>query len=185
MKFTLKTIINNINFDFYPDLYPGYSYQIDKDDECMFNNKSQCEKFAKNIVNLFDGFPKEFPIYRSLKAKSIDDINRDDLGESWSFDLESARQFGSHNGSNFILSAIVTDDNVDWYKSMHLYLIFSGRDDADDENEIVVIDTNLLKNLTISNFKEAKEIEKNPIFTRTPYVKSFENWITESKTVLK
>jgi hypothetical protein len=99
----------------------------------------------------------------------------DYLGESWSFDLESAKEFGSHNRSNIILSAIVTEDNVDWYSSLQRYMLFTSGD-SDDENEIVVIDTNKLKDLSISKIKEAKEIGKNPIFTRIPY-KNFEKWL--------
>ena len=60
---------------------------------------------------------------------------------------------------------------------MHRYLLFTSGDSIDDENEIVVIETDKLKNLTISKIKEAKEIGENPIFTRIPYVKTYENWL--------
>lgn len=186
MKFTIDEIANQIPFSDYgdSDLYPGYSNEIEDDNYYRFNSKEEFENYAKQIIGLFDSFPKEFPIYRSISVKSEKDIRMDYLGESWSFDLESAKQFGSHNGSNYILSAIVDDENVDWQQSMIRYLSFTTGDDSDDENEIVVINTDELKNVTISKLKEAKEIGENPIFTRTyesTYVKSFENWLVENK----
>lgn len=185
MKFSIQTIADSINFQDidYIDLYPGYS---DKDTvkdrkeyshDYYFKSKKKFIEYANYIIGLFDSFPDEFPIYRAIRVKSTDDIKMDDLGESWSFDLESAKQFGYHNGSNFILSAIVNSENVDWYESMYRYLRFSDGNDSDDENEIVVIDTNELKNITISKIKETKEIGENPIFTRIPNVKSFESWL--------
>lgn len=186
MKFTIQTISNNIDFTDYSDLYPGC---FDKDiiglteyHSFRFESKEEFEEYAKDIIDLFDNFPNEFPVYRSIKVKSNEDINMNDLGESWSFDLQSAKEFGRHNGSNVILSAIVTNNNVNWYESLLRYLNFSVGDDSDDENEIVINDTEQLKNITINKMKESIEIDKNPIFTREPYVKSFENWSNESFT---
>jgi len=177
MKFTIQTISDNVDYSSFNDLYPGYSNEDIEEGDFYFQSKENFEEYANNVIKIFDSFPEEFPVYRSISVKSVDDINMDDLGESWSFDLQSAKEFGYHNGSNIILSAIVTSDNVDWYESMHLYLRFTTGEDSEDENEIVVIDTDKLKNLTISKIKEAKEIGENPIFTRIPYVKTYENWL--------
>jgi hypothetical protein len=182
MKFDTQTVISAIDLSNYSGLYPGYKSNNLSDDDFMFDTKEKCEEYINDIIELFDNFPNEFPVYRSIKVDSNEDIDMEDLGESWSFDLQSAKEFGRHNGSNIILSAIVTDDNVDWYESLWRYLRFSDSGDSDDENEIVVEDTNKLKNLTISKMKESKEMGKNPIFTREPYVKSFENWLNESFT---
>ena len=196
MKFTIQTIADSIDFSSSTDLYPGYSdehYVPGKKnnsewDNFMFDSKRKFTEYAKDIINIFSSFPKEFPIYRSMSLKSMNDINMENLGESWSFDLESAKQFAYHNnwnGIKIILSAIVNSDNINWYESMYRYLRFTTGYDELDENEIVVIDTNRLKNVTISKIKDAKEIGENPIFSRTPfreefYVKSFENWLIDS-----
>lgn len=180
MKFTLQTIADSIDYSICSDLYPNYSIELDPDNDYYFDTKEKFEDYANNVISIFDAFPKEFPIYRSISVKSEKDIRMDYLGESWSFYLESAKQFGYHNGSNIILSAIVDEDNVDWYESMWRYLRFSTGEDIDDENEIVVNDTDKLKNVTIQKLKDAKEIGENPIYTRT-YVKSFENWLAENK----
>jgi hypothetical protein len=183
MKFTIKDIADKIDFtDDYSDLYPGYSKDFTDEEDFRFESKEKFEEYAEDIIGLFDNFPSEFPIYRAIKVNSNEDIDMSYLGESWSFDLQSAKEFGRHNGSNIILSAIVTDDNINWNESLWRYLRFSDSGDSDDENEIVVEDTDKLKNLTINKMKEAKEIGKNPIFTREPYVKSFENWLIESFT---
>jgi len=176
MKFSVQTIADNLDYSNFSDLYPGYSNDIediDRSDDYYFNSKKKFEIFANNVIDLFDSFPDEFPVYRSIKVKSEQDIDMDDLGESWSFDLESARNFGYGNGSNIMLSAIVTRDNIDWYESMHRYLIFSPGD-YDDENEIVVRNTDWLKDLRISKIKEAVEVGKNPIFIRE--FKEFEKY---------
>jgi hypothetical protein len=194
MKFTIQDIADNVNYTDFDNLFPGYSppgsysstSSTDNDNnDCMFSNKNKFIEYATDIIEMFDSFPPEFPIYRSISVKSEKDIIMDNLGESWSFDFESAKNFGGHNRCNIMLSAIVTRDNVDWYASMNRYVIFSGHYDGDDENEIVVIDTEKLKNLTVSNIKEAKEIGENPIFTRVEkksesYVKNFESWLKKN-----
>lgn len=151
MKFTIDTIADNLDYSSFSDLYPGYSNDIgdtDRSDDYYFSSKEKFDSYANDVIDLFDSFPDEFPVYRSIKVKSEEDIDMDDLGESWSFDLESARRFGHGNGSNILLSATVTRDNIDWYESMHRYLIFSPGD-YDDENEIVVRDTNRLRDLIL------------------------------------
>jgi len=197
MKFDKQDIIDSLEWENnFEDLYPGFSSEIEEDGDYMFQSKeyfylkdedqwtdyipiSEAEdyRYVDDIINIFNSFPEEFPIYRSIRVKSKDDIRWEDLGESWSFDFESAKQFGRHNGSNIILSAIVNEDNVDWMESMKRYSIFSGHEEEDDEHEIVVIDTTELKDVKATPFKEAKEIGKNPIFTRVPNVKSFESWL--------
>lgn len=182
MKFDKDKIINflsNENIDT-GDLYPGYSHEISEEDDYLFQSKEYLDRYVDDVIEIFDSFPKEFPIYRSIYVKYKEDIRWDYLGESWSFDFESAKQFGRHNGSNIILSAIVNENNVDWVETLRRYLVFSGNQEEDDEHEIVVIDTDKLKDVKATPFKEAKEIGKNPIFTRTPYIKSFESFINEN-----
>ena len=179
MKFERHKVIDFLSNDNDGDLYPGYSHEIIDDDNYLFQSKEYLDSYVDEIIEIFDSFPKEFPIYRSIYVKSEENINWDNLGESWSFDFESAKQFGRHNGSNIILSAFVNENNVDWVETLRRYLIFSGNQEEDDEHEIVVIDTDELKDIKATPFKEAKEIGENPIFTRVPNVKSFESFNNE------
>jgi len=188
MKFTRKEIADSIDFSYYKDLYPDFSWKSEMGswghsiEDYMFPNQYKFNEYADEINDLFNSFPQKFPIYRSIRVKSIDDIDMEYLGESWSFDLESAKEFGSHNGSNIMLSAIVNENNVNWLETLSRYFLFSVGDTIEDENEIVVIETNELENVTVSKMKEAKEIGENPIFKRIPYIKTFESWLNENNT---
>ena len=166
-----KAIMKSYDFNFY-DLYPGYSEKIIPDAECMFNTKENAIKHGNYIADVFNSFPKKFPIYRAISVNSNKEIRDiDDLGESWSFDLDSAKNFGRHNGSNIIMAAFVNDDNIDWEKSLGLYVIFSHLADFDSEHEIVVKDTSKLQRLKIMKIKEAHEIGENPIFKKVDNLK--------------
>ncbi len=168
-KFEIKDVFNSLkrnwsDFNYY-DIYPGFEEEPGEE-ECMFQTKKQAFKYAEEVVDIFNSFPDYFPIYRAIKVKSPDDIEKDYLGESWTFDLSAAKEFGSHNGSNYILASFINSDNVDWQESLNRYVVFSSMGDSESEFEIVVYDTDkLLDKLHIFKIKEAKEIGKNPIFT--------------------
>ena len=154
----------------YFDLYPNYSKELydTEDEDFLFETKEKAFQFAEQIQGLFDSFPKKFAIYRAVWLKDLSYLDKETMGESWSFDLQSAKEFGSHNSSNYILAGFINNDDVDWDESLNRYCVFSSGEDVDDENEIVVPDTSKVEDLQIFKFKEAKEIAKNPIFTRVP-----------------
>ena len=152
----------------YYDLYPNYSNKYDKDESYHFNSKKNAFNEAKSIQGMFDSFPDKFAIYRAIYLKKIEDLRPPDyLGECWTFDLESAKEFATHNRSNYIISGYVEHDNIDWNESLLRYF-HNNFGDADDENEVVVIYTELIEKLQVVPIKEAKELEPNPIFTRIP-----------------
>lgn len=85
--------------------------------------------------------PNPLTIYRSIKIKDLSDIDYEWLGESWSFDKQSAINF-AHNqaGGNVLLIGRTKFENVDWQNTLKLFYQFSGAFDEYDENEINIID---------------------------------------------
>jgi hypothetical protein len=70
------------------------------------------------------------------------DINFDYLGDSWSFDKQSAINFAKNQaGGNILLIAKTKFDNVDWNNTVKLWYQFSKTFDGYDENEINIIDS--------------------------------------------
>lgn len=127
------------------DLYPGYSEPLDDDEDYLYSTKDIAEKHAESIIDIFDSLPNPIPVYRSLMAKSEDDIDFDYIGESWSFIKDSAISFGSHNNSNFLISGLIDKDYVNWDETINRFILFSSGGDSDDENEIVIKDMNKIK----------------------------------------
>ena len=138
--------------DNYLDLYPGYSPGADTNDrydECYFETRERAEGYADELIELLDGLPDPIPVFRAIRAKSEEDIDKENLGESWSFSKDSAVNFGEHNGSNFLMSAKVHKKDVNWMGTVKAYTLFSGGFSADDENEIVVDESDKLFDLKI------------------------------------
>jgi hypothetical protein len=145
------TILNN-EFNWY-DLYPDYSEEFDEDEETMFQNKEKAEQYADYVILTFESLPNPIPIYRALYSKNINSIDLEYLGESWSMYKENAISFGSHNNSNFLIEATIDKKFVDWNETLKRFVIFSGAGDVDDENEIVVEDMTMIKNIKILPLK--------------------------------
>jgi hypothetical protein len=134
------------------DLYPGYDPRNENPDleEYWFETKEKAEQYADLLIGILEGLPDPVPIYRAVKAEKIEDVDVTDYpGESWSFDLSSALQFGRHNGSNFMMSAKVGKKDVNWAGTIKAYVLFSGGGDVDDENEIVVDDQSAIKDIKV------------------------------------
>jgi hypothetical protein len=140
------------NYEAY-DLYPGYSEPLDDDEDFVYNTKEIAEKDAEMIIDMFDSLPNPIPVYRSLMVKSEDDIDFDYIGESWSFRKDSAISFGSHNGSNFLISGLIDKDYVNWDETINRFILFSSGGDDDDENEIVIKDMDKIKIIGVKELK--------------------------------
>ena len=84
-------------------------------------------------------------VYRALSAKDAKDIRMDYLGESWSLYEDTAIEFGSHNGSNFILKAEAGLDAIDLDRTWEA----AGACADLDEYEVCIEDTDRLRNLQI------------------------------------
>jgi hypothetical protein len=122
------------------DLYPGYSRPLDSQEEHYFDSRTKALQYAKRIHDLFTGFHAVIPVYRAIRAPSEDAIDREEWGESWSFNRDSALEFGTHAHANFLVSGKVRRQDVDWETSLSRYVEFSSPDGT-GEDEIVVPDS--------------------------------------------
>lgn len=129
--------------DSYRDLYPNYSDVVNEyEDEYYFPTKETAYKNINETLNFFNSLPNPIPIYRSIKVESMEDVDFDYLGDSWSFDRESAINFAENQAlGNVLFSAKTNFDNVDWDKTVELWYEFSGSFDGYDENAIYTIDS--------------------------------------------
>jgi len=138
----------------YPEAETGQA-----DGDYMYRSKEQAEEAAAWIYGVFSALPDPCPVYRSLSLKNMTDLDRDHPGESWSFDKESAIQFGIHGHCNYLLEALLPLSAVDWHATVSRYLEFSMDMSSDDENELVVEDESALHGLKIYPLKNSK---RNP-----------------------
>jgi hypothetical protein len=128
--------------DSFRDLYPEYDEDNEYEDDYYFPTKEIAYEKVNEILDFFNSLENPIPIYRSIRVKSVDDINYDYLGDSWSFDKQSAVNFAKNQaGGNFLLTAKTKFDNVDWKMTIELFFIFSDNYDSYDENEIKIIDS--------------------------------------------
>lgn len=156
-KIGLKTenVFEMIEYhDSYKDLYPNYSDDENEyGEDYYFSTKEDAYNNVNGTLEFFNTLPNPIPIYRSIKVKSLDDIKYDWLGDSWSFDKQSAINFANNQaGGNVLLSAKTKFDNVDWNDTLKLWYIFSDGFDEYNENEIKIIDSDKLFDI------EAKKI---------------------------
>lgn len=157
IKLDKQTILDYIPYaDSSNCLYPGHN---DEYDNCFFDSKEKAFQYVEEVKELFESLPDPIPIYRSIKVKNKEDIDTEYLGESWSFDIDSAIRFGMRNGSNYLLSAKIKKEYVNWAGTIKAYAIFSGMYSEEDENEIVVDEQTKIFDLKIQNIKGAKMTE--------------------------
>lgn len=130
-------------FDNYKDLYPNYSEDSEYNDDYFYNSVEEAYEQVNDILEFFDSLPNPIPIYRTIKVKSIDNIDYNDLGESWSYEKESAINFAKNNNNgNYLISGKTYFNNIDWKNTIKLYFLFSA-DVIDDssEDEINIINS--------------------------------------------
>ena len=135
----------------YPD-HEKYDPDIHK-----FKTKTEAIKYVKGILDMFHGMPENIPVYRAVYA-SNKEVNLDpyEIGESWSWELQSAKSFGSHNQSNKIISGFVKKGNVAWTITLLSYHLFSG-DHEDTEDELNIPAGNKITNVKVDSFKTASK----------------------------
>ena len=128
--------------DSYRDLYPNYSDENEYEEDYYFPTIQDAYNDINETLEFFNTLPNPIPIYRSIKVKSMGDINYDWLGDSWSFDKQSAINFAKNQaGGNVLLIGKTKFDNVDWNNTVKLWYQFSRTYDGYDENEINIIDS--------------------------------------------
>lgn len=128
--------------DSYKDLYPNYSVENEYEEDYYYPTIQDAYNDVNETLEFFNTLPNPIQIYRSIKVKSMDDIQLDYLGDSWSFDKQSAINFAKNQGGgNILLIGKTKFDNVDWDKTVKLFYLFSRNYDGYDENEINIINS--------------------------------------------
>ncbi len=141
INISIEDVYNLIDFhNSFRDLYPGYSDEENEyEEDYYYPSKEGAQSHVGDVINLFEDMPNPIPVYRSIKVKSIDDIDYDLLGDSWSFDRQSAINFAKNQaGGDVLISGFVRKENVDWEDTIKHYFEFSETFSDYDENEIKI-----------------------------------------------
>jgi len=140
------------------DVYPGYSKKAIKDEEYYYPSKEDAEKDIEEYIKKFEDLKFPITIHRILKLDKPEDLRKDDLGASWTYnikDLANKESFG-----NYILSGKADKDAIDFEKSIWRAIMHY----ALSENEAVIKDTFKIKNLKIQKLDEfLKKLYKEEI----------------------
>lgn len=133
------------------DAYAEFYYDSD------FDTKEQALLYAEDVLDLFQGFDNPFPIYRTIALGKWADLDKEDLGNHWSFERESAINFAKYNaGGNVLISGMIRKEDVDWELTIKLYKEFSGSYTDSDENEIYVPDTSKVFDVNVEQYTGTK-----------------------------
>jgi hypothetical protein len=170
-------IYDNLGWeDSFSGLYPGYSQSPSKfNDDFRFESQDQAEGYADEVLDIFRDLADNGTVvlYRSIAAESEEDIDKEMLGEHWSWEEVSARNFADNNlwggDSVFLVTAATSPNNIDWERSVNAYLQFSGNYSSDDENELVVIDESLLEIVNIEQIRKKKVLSSQKINQKEYY----------------
>lgn len=153
---SVMDLLHNVEYDAYDDLYAGYNYTTkddpeNEDKEFYFNSEQDAIDAIQNVFYQFDILPDPIPIYRVMQVKSLDKIDKQDLGASWSFNKDSALNFGDrYNLKDVLLSGTIEKKYVNWESTLKLYIIHSMNMWGEEEDEIVVPNTDHIQNLQIT-----------------------------------
>lgn len=142
-------------YDNYIDLYPGYSNdENDNGEDYFFRSEKDAYEYVDNLIYQFNSLPNPITVYRSVYLKSVDQLRTgEDLGESWSYMKESALEFGTHAGCNYLLSGVIDKKYIAWEDSVKLHFQFSMDGDSESEHEVVVYYPENIHNLKVDKIK--------------------------------
>ena len=135
----------------------------DYSEDAKFQDKEQAMLYVKEIYGFMESISDDdfIPVYRCVSAEEVD-LDPYSIGESWSIYLDSAKEFGRHLGEPLsklkIISGYVPKENVDWENAIRLYHLFSDSSSSESEFELPIPSNNKILNVTVSNFKDAKEL---------------------------
>jgi hypothetical protein len=142
-------------YDTYRDLYPGYSDDNEYEEEYYYPTMDDAYNEVNNTLEFFNELPEPLTIYRSIKVKSLDDIDYENLGESWSYDKQSAINFAYNQaGGNVLLVGKTNFENINWEETLRLYFEFSNGYDTYNEDEIRVIDSDKIFDIEADKIKK-------------------------------
>lgn len=130
-------------------------------EDALFETKEQAKKYAQEVYDYFVYLAenKYIPIYRAVQASEVD-LSPYGIGESWSFNLNAAKEFARQNliGKTKIISGYVPSENINWEDSIRAYVNFSDLGMGESEFEVVIPSNNVITEVTISDLKEAKQL---------------------------
>lgn len=151
--------------DSFKDLYPGYNTEFENEyaEDYYFPTKEKAYEEVTDLINFFKSLPNPIPIFRTIRVNSLDEIRLDYLGDSWSYEKQSALNFASnHNGGNVLLSAYIPKDSVDWKATLKNHFLFSDEMDDFNEDEIKVDDFDKIQDLKVEWIKNIVQESKSP-----------------------
>lgn len=167
---SVSDLLASIEYDAYYDLYPGYYYSKENDPEnenkeFYFNSKEDAIDAIENVFYQFDILPDPIPIYRVIKVQSLDKIDKENLGVSWSFSKDSALGFGDrYNVKSVLLTGKIAKKHVNWRDTLKLYVQHSLDYYGEEENEIVVPDSDHIEDLEIIPLSKKLKENHNIVF---------------------
>lgn len=144
--------------DNYINLYPNFDeYDNEYGEDYYFPSEEDAYNYVNDALALYNNLPNPLTIYRTIKVKSLNDINYDYLGDSWSYDKQSAINFANnHGGGNVLLIGETTFDNIDWEETIKLHFQFSTGMNFYDENEVNIIDSDKITNVKAEKLTNLK-----------------------------
>ena len=145
-----------------------------------YESAEMARAVAEEIHNVLGALGERIPVYRAVSADNVD-LSPYGIGESWSFDLEAAKEFGRHANGNKIIKGVVSREDVDWDQSIRSYHHNSGLGDAESEFELVIPSGNKIDNLSVENLKSATPIVLDDKSKKAP-AKSTEESIASEKS---
>jgi hypothetical protein len=163
-KITIQDVFDLIDYSDWRNLYPDYKKEdTGFGDEYMFETKEKAYQYAEFVADVFNSFDNEIEIYRCIIVNDISQIDYENPGEYWSFDRESAINFGKRAGSGILvlLTGKIKAIDVDWKKSVKTFICFSNNGTDEDENELFVneykvydVKTEILRNKKVKKLNE-------------------------------
>lgn len=131
------------------------------EDELASRQSEVREKFEMLYEEIFDQLQSTgyVTIYRAIRAKNVDAIDKDYLGECWSIYEDAADSFAAtNNGGNFMIRAKAPLEAIDQEAT------WNAIGANDDEWEVNIMDVDLLKDIAITNRK--KRDWEHPLWTK-------------------
>ena len=120
------------------------------EDELQYRKSNVRDKLETLYEEMFDQLQRNgyVTIYRAIKAKDVDAIDKEYLGVCWTIYEDTADEFAAtNNGGNFIIRAEAPIEAIDQERT------WDAIGANDDEWEVNIEDTDLLKNIAITKRK--------------------------------
>jgi len=134
----------------------------DEDSDGEFDSEEQARAYAADVEDRLAYLHSqgEIPIYRAVAADEVD-LDPYGIGDSWSYSLESAKNFARQNihGDNVkIIRGYVPAENVDWEGAVRTHLMFNDDFGGSSEDELPVRGGAKILDVDVVDLKGATEL---------------------------